>query len=220
MNYTKQPLLKEQPLPVKIFKRKRVKVEKDKKCKIKCVLVGDKAVGKTSLAVSYSNDTFPSEYVPTAYDNYNVVVQVDGEPIRVELCDTAGQDEFTPLRSLCYPGTDVFMLCFSLVKPYSFHSACTRWAEELSKHEAAVVLVGTQADLLNNPDVLQQLREKRESPVSKEHALNLAARLNAPYIATSAKTCNHLKAAFDQAIILALKRQRIKNSFWRRLCCV
>lgn len=128
------------------------------------------------------------------------------------------QDELNPLRSLCYPGTDVFMLCFSLIRPASFYSACTRWADELNRLGAAVVLVGTQADLLNNLEILQKLRKFGETPISTEQAENLAARLNAPYVQTSAKTCNQLKAAFDEAIILALKRK--KKSLWRRLCCL
>lgn len=111
------------------------------------------------------------------------------------------------------------MLCFSLVKPASFHSACTRWADELSRLGAAVVLVGTQADLYNNQEILQRLRRNGEVPVSPAHARDLAARLNAPYVETSAKTCNQLKEAFDLAITIALKKHMKKRPLWRKLCC-
>ncbi|XP_024937762.1 rho-related protein racH isoform X1 [Cephus cinctus] len=102
--------------------------------RIKVVLVGDGAVGKTSLVVSYSTNGFPREYVPTAFDNYNVVVNVDGQPVNVQLCDTAGQDDFDPLRSLCYPETDVFLVCFSVVCPSSYHSVASRWVDEVRKY--------------------------------------------------------------------------------------
>ena len=48
--------------------------------KIKCVLIGDGAVGKTSLIVSYTTNGYPTEYVPTAFDNYS------GKLISVPLC--------------------------------------------------------------------------------------------------------------------------------------
>lgn len=72
---TKQPLIA-QNRTVQLFttsssNKKRSKNQKKDGNTIKCVLVGDKAVGKTSLAVSYSTDSFPDKYVPTAYDNYN-----------------------------------------------------------------------------------------------------------------------------------------------------
>ncbi|CAH1280814.1 unnamed protein product [Diabrotica balteata] len=221
LHYTKQPLLS-QNNHVTVFNPKKTrKVKSDSKKKIKCVIVGDQAVGKTSLAVSYSNDSFPSEYIPTAYDNYNVQVQVNGKPVRVELCDTAGEDELDPLRHLCYPGTDVFMLCFSIVKPESFFSACSRWAEELTRQEAAVVLVGTQADLKANVEVLNRLRLYGQRPVMQSEARGLAERLNAPYIETSALACTQLKEAFDTAIVIALDRQKRKTRPWRKLlCCI
>lgn len=74
LHYTKQPLLSPNNQVTVISPgatKKLQKSERKRKNRIKCVIIGDKQVGKTSLAVSYSNDSFPSEYVPTAYDNYN-----------------------------------------------------------------------------------------------------------------------------------------------------
>ncbi|KAJ8964552.1 hypothetical protein NQ314_004851 [Rhamnusium bicolor] len=112
------------------------------------------------------------------------------------------------------------MLCFSIVKPNSFFSACSRWAEELTRLGAAVVLVGTQADLKTNIDVINKLREVGQRPVLSSEAKGLAERLNAPYIETSALACTHLKEAFDMAIVIALERQRKKRKLWKKLCCV
>lgn len=51
------------------------------------------------------------------------------------------------------------MLCFSLVRPSSFRSACERWANELTRLGVPVVLVGCQADLVKSSDDMGYLRQ-------------------------------------------------------------
>lgn len=85
-------------------------------------------------------------------------VKVDDLPVQITLCDTAGQDFFDPLRRLCYPDSDVFLLCFSVVKPKTFKSVQNKWAPNLSKSRASIVLIGTQADLRSDTKTIAQLK--------------------------------------------------------------
>ncbi|KAK7103697.1 cell division control protein 42 homolog [Littorina saxatilis] len=174
--------------------------------KVKCVLVGDGAVGKTSLVVSYTTNGYPTEYLPTAFDNYSVLVTVDNKPVQLQLCDTAGQDDFDTIRPLCYPSTDVFLVCFSVVSPTSYHNVLEKWVPEIRAHcpRAPIVLVGTQSDLRNDVKILIELAKYKEKPVSEEEVSKLAQQLGAHYVECSALTQKNMKEVFDDSILTAL----------------
>ncbi|XP_055389687.1 putative uncharacterized protein DDB_G0282499 [Condylostylus longicornis] len=189
---------------------------------IKCVLVGDGAVGKTNLIVSYLENRFIAEHVPTASDIYNAEVMVNDNPVDVCLCDTAGQDTLDPLRELCYPDSDVFLLCFSVVKPDTFNSIKIKWAPKFSKSKAALILVGTQADLRSDIHVLNKLQTQGEKPISFTDACDFATSIGSKYIETSSLTQDKIKDVFDAAIWDALLPNHLppKPPLWKRLLCL
>jgi len=169
---------------------------------IKCVVVGDGAVGKTCMLMSFSNNTFPQDYVPTVFDNYNTAIMVDDTPYNLGLWDTAGQEEYDRLRALCYPQTDVFLMCFSLVSPSSFENIKKRWWPELRHHcpDTPYVLVGTKLDLREDQATIQELVKQGMSAITTDQGDALCKEVGATsFIECSALTQKGLKTVFDQA---------------------
>ncbi|KAI3357520.1 hypothetical protein L3Q82_015924 [Scortum barcoo] len=185
---------------------------------IKCVVVGDGAVGKTCLLISYTTNKFPSEYVPTVFDNYAVTVMIGGEPYTLGLFDTAGQEDYDRLRPLSYPQTDVFLVCFSVVSPSSFENVKEKWVPEITHHcpKTPFLLVGTQIDLRDDPSTVEKLAKNKQKPITPETAEKLARDLKAvKYVECSALTQKGLKNVFDEAILAALEPPEPKK---RRKC--
>uniref|UniRef100_A0A8C4K8E7 Ras homolog family member U n=1 Tax=Dromaius novaehollandiae TaxID=8790 RepID=A0A8C4K8E7_DRONO len=168
------------------------------------------------------------------------VVSVDGKPVRLQLCDTAGQDEFDKLRPLCYTNTDIFLLCFSVVSPSSFQNVSEKWVPEIRCHcpKAPIILVGTQSDLREDVKVLIELDKCKEKPVSEEAAKLCAEEIKAAsYIECSALTQKNLKEVFDAAIVAGIqysdtqqqpkkskcrtpdKMKNLSKSWWKKYCC-
>jgi small GTP-binding protein len=169
---------------------------------IKCVVVGDGAVGKTCMLMSFSNNTFPQEYVPTVFDNYNTAIMVDDIPYNLGLWDTAGQEEYDRLRALCYPQTDVFLMCFSVISPSSFENIKIRWYPELQHHcpGTPCLLVGTKLDLRDDASVNEGLKSQGLSPITKEQGDAMCKEIGASgYVECSALTQKGLKTVFDEA---------------------
>jgi len=182
---------------------------------IKCVVVGDGAVGKTCLLISYTTNAFPGEYIPTVFDNYSANVMVDGKPINLGLWDTAGQEDYDRLRPLSYPQTDVFLVCFSVISNASFENVKTKWVPEIQHHAPGVpiLLVGTKSDLRKDQNTLNQLKTRGQGMVSPENASTMAKEVGATkYLECSALTQEGLKQVFDDAIRAAMAPKGKKKS--------
>ncbi|XP_047432595.1 rho-related GTP-binding protein RhoH [Mugil cephalus] len=115
---------------------------------VKCVLVGDSAVGKTALLVRFTSETFPDSYKPTVFDNTGVEVFMDGIQISLGLWDTAGNDNFRQIRPRSYQQADVVLICYSVANPNSLASVQHKWIAEVRENlpKVPVLVVATQTD--------------------------------------------------------------------------
>ncbi|KAL7832167.1 hypothetical protein AOLI_G00297150 [Acnodon oligacanthus] len=148
---------------------------------IKCVVAGDKAVGKSELLKSC---------------NSKAQVTVHSKSFELVLQKTVGQNKNDRSRTVCYQGTKVFILCFSISDPKSFENIKVMWRPEVSQHcpEVPFLLVGTKKDLRGDRKTL--------TPVTKQQGETLAKEIKAvKYLECStAKGREGVKEVFEQAV--------------------
>lgn len=112
--------------------------------RMKTVVVGDNQCGKTCLYNRFGKQKFPTEYIPSVFEHYVAVLQVDGKDIEIALWDTRDGEEYDRLRPLSYPNTDIILLMFSFGSSDSLLNCSSKWAPELNKFckGVPVILVG------------------------------------------------------------------------------
>ena len=185
---------------------------------VKCVVVGDCAVGKTSMFYSFANNTFPKSYVPTVFENHSVIISVGGKEYNLGLWDTAGQEEYDRIRPLSYPQTDVFLVCFSTVEISTFDNVI-KWVGEVTHHCPWVpfVLVGTKIDLREDEQTLITLAEQNLYPISYTQGVNKAEEVHAyKYIECSALTRFGLDKVFEESVNAANQPIEKKNIYYNK----
>lgn len=98
-----------------------------------------------------------------------------------------------------------------MTSPASFENVKEKWFPEVHHHCPGVpcLIVGTQIDLRDDPQVIEKLSRQKQRPVTSEQGERLARELGAvKYVECSALTQKGLKNVFDEVRLLHLISER------------
>ena len=157
--------------------------------RFKVVVVGDPAVGKTSIIRKYSLNQFEDNYKMTVGADFNVkLVKFDdlGE-VTITIWDFGGQEKFDEIRKYYYYGTQAAIIVFDITNPQSFQNI-KKWKEDLFKEtkEVPFLILANKTDLKDN------------AKVSKEMIDSLSNEYQVKVFETSAKTGNNIENVFRE----------------------
>ena len=159
--------------------------------KLKVLLTGAAAVGKTSLVQRFIKNRFQA--------NYKLTVGVDiltkdvefrqGEIATLSIWDIGGQQRFEFIRSTFYKGAAGTLLVFDLTREQTYIEI-RKWLTEIRQFAGQIpfVLIGNKADLIEDVGVV----------IDRDEARSFAESEGSIYIETSAKTGINVDEAFTE----------------------
>eukprot|EP00742_Colponemidia_sp_Colp-10_P005995 GILJ01006416.1.p1 GENE.GILJ01006416.1~~GILJ01006416.1.p1 ORF type:complete len:649 (-),score=92.42 GILJ01006416.1:463-2349(-) len=156
--------------------------------KFKVVLVGDSGVGKSCLLTRFVEDVYADFHVATiGVDFKTVMTMIKGKVVKLQIWDTAGQERFSTVTGNYYRNADGFVFVYDATNLMSFQHI-DRWVEEVRKvHEMGPsttrILIGNKHDV-------------EHTEVTEDMGEQLAARIGAVFVPTSAKTAANVDGAF------------------------
>jgi small GTP-binding protein len=160
---------------------------------IKLLVLGDSAVGKSSLLMRFCESKFDSNFVITiGVDFKSKIVQRHGQRIRLQIWDTAGQERFRTITPAYYKAGQGVLLVYDITDEKTFENV-KYWLQNLEEYntDAKKILVGNKVD------------RSAERKVSTEAGEALARDHNMVFFETSAKINKNVDEAFltiaDQA---------------------
>ncbi len=180
----------------------------------KISLLGEGAVGKTSLRRTYLGESFKEGYMMTIGADFAVKKMVSkNTEYTLQIWDLAGQQRFSAVREVYYRGTAGALLVFDISRPETY-AILPNWLHELIRNNknriVPIVLIGNKADL----------RDTTPHAVPMEYAQEYAEQLSewsgfyVPYMETSAKTGLNVEQVFEalvQNISAYFERLTIEN---------
>ena len=161
---------------------------------LKILTLGDTSVGKTSIVIRYSDNTFnETNTLSTIGVDFKIKrVKKGGESIKVSIYDTAGQERFQNIIKHYYRGANGILLTFDISNRNTFKKL-DFWYNDMKENigdlnKVFICLIGNKIDK----------EEKRE--ITFEEANQYANEKKLPYFEVSAKTGKGIKQLFDEAI--------------------
>jgi len=161
----------------------------------KITVIGDGAVGKTSLIQRYTQKSFKEDYIKTIGAQFSEhEFDLEGAQIKVFFWDIAGQDEFHFLRPTFYKGSNAAIIVFSLEenkRGQTSYEHVKNWHNDFKKHcgDLPVMLFGNKVDLVDEK-ILDE--DKVQKLVRNRGFIS--------YYKTSAKTGDRVNEAFKVMI--------------------
>ncbi|MHA2203759.1 MAG: Rab family GTPase [Candidatus Hodarchaeales archaeon] len=167
----------------------------------KIVLIGDGAVGKTSIRRRYMGEGFRADFLATMGADFAYLkTNIDGNEIEWQIWDLAGQPAFRNVMKAYYKGTMGALAVFDVSQPITLENI-NSWTQEAQFHaktfpELPVVIVGNKIDL----------RDEIPNCTKTINGFVKAKSLNAEFIETSAKTGENIDDAFTKLAHQIIKR--------------
>ncbi len=162
---------------------------KQKKKSFKVLLIGDTAVGKTSIILQYTKHIHPRSYISTIGLDFAIHDQKlnNGKNVELRIYDTAGQEKFSSIVKNLYNTAQGLILVYDITSIKSFHNINNwlNYVKENSKQNVKLILVGNKTDL----------EEKRV--ISYNQGKEFADMYGLKYIETSAKKNMNVSEAFE-----------------------
>ena len=164
----------------------------------KLVVVGGGGVGKSALTIQFIQSYFVTDYDPTIEDSYTKQCVIDSVVARLDILDTAGQEEFSAMREQYMRSGEGFLLVYSVTdrssfnEIYKFHKQILRVKD---REEFPMILVANKADL------------DHHRIVTKDEGLELSQQLKIEYIEASAKMRLNVDQSFYDLVKIIRKFQ-------------
>mmetsp|Transcript_30100 Transcript_30100/g.53370 ORF Transcript_30100/g.53370 Transcript_30100/m.53370 type:complete len:170 (-) Transcript_30100:133-642(-) len=156
--------------------------------RFKALILGDLAVGKSSLLIRYDRDEFRTDYEMTVgVDFIQKDLFVSGQRMTLRVWDTAGQEKYRSIVTSYLKGLDGIIFAFDVTNARSF-SNVTNWVNYFSLHATNInipkILIGNKVDMAS------------QRVISHEQGCKLAAQIDMTYFEASALTGANVQQAF------------------------